>query len=133
MSRENLDVARRGIDALNRGDINALLEVMHPDVELRPSLVGGIEQTVFRGRAGYRKWFEQQSETYDYVTFEPHDFRATGDHVVIVYTTRVRAKRSGIEFESPGATVLTLHDGLVTAQAGYQEPHEALEAVGLSE
>ena len=121
------------MDALNRGAIDALLELTHPDIELRPSLVGGIEQTAFRGRAGYRKWFEQQSETYDYVTFEPHDFRETGDHVVIVYTTRVRAKQSGIEFASPGATVLTIRDGLLTAQVGYQDSHEALEAVGLSE
>jgi ketosteroid isomerase-like protein len=133
VSRENIERARTGFQALNRRDINALLELLHPDIELRPSLVGGIEQTVFRGREGYRHWFEATWETYDDVWLEPHSFRSVGDQVVVVYTTRVRAKRSGIELEAPGATVLTFRDGLLVRQIGYQHPEEALKAVGLRE
>lgn len=104
---------------------------MHPDVELIPSLVGGVEQTRFHGHEGYRSWFQQQNEIYDEVIFELHSLEAVGDKVVAVYTVRVRAKQSGIEFEAPGGTVFTLRDGRVVTQAGYQRPEEALEAAGL--
>jgi ketosteroid isomerase-like protein len=95
--------------------------------------VRGIEETVFRGREGYRQWFEATWETYDDVSFEPHSFRSLGDRVLVVYATRVRAKRSGVELEKPGAAVLTFRDGLLVRQIGYQHPKEALEAVGLRE
>ena len=133
MSQKNIERARAGLEALNRRDIDALLELLHPEIELMPSLVGGIEQTVFRGREGYRHWFEATWETYDDVSFEPHSFRSVGDQVVVVYTTRVRAKQSGIELEALGAGVLTFRDGLLVRQIGYQHPEEALKAVGLTE
>ena len=131
VSAQNIEIARTGIDALNRGDIEALLALCDPGIELMPSLVGGIEGTSFHGREGYREWFEQQNETYDEVSFELHETRAVGDQVLILYTTRVRGAQSGIELESPGAAVLTIRDGLVTRQVGYQSQVEALEAVGL--
>ena len=120
-----------GIEALNRGDIDAVLELCHPDIELRPSLVGGLEGTVFRGREGYRRWFEQQFEVYDEVSFEVEDIRSVGDRVVALFATHARGARSGVELKSPGATVLTIRDGLVVAQVGYQSQAEALRDVGL--
>jgi ketosteroid isomerase-like protein len=95
MSQEDIERARAGLEAFNRRDIDALLELLHPDIELMPSLVGGVEQTVFRGRAGYRQWFDATWETYDHVWLEPHSFRSVGDQVVVIYTTHVRAKQSG--------------------------------------
>ena len=92
--------------------------------------MGGIEGTSYRGREGYRRWFEQQFETYDHVSFEPHDFRAVGDQVVVLYTTRVRGAQSGIALESEGGTVFTIRDGLLVRQVGYQRPEDALAAVG---
>jgi ketosteroid isomerase-like protein len=67
------------------------------------------------------------------VWLEPRSFTSVGNQVVVVYTTRVRAKQSGIELEAPGATVLTFRDGLLVRQIGYQHPEEALKAVGLQE
>ena len=133
MSQENVELARRGFEAINRRDIETVLELCDPAIELRPSLVGGVEQTTFVGREGYRKWFEQQFETYDYVSFEPHDIRAVGDQVVALYTTRIRGAQSGLELESPGATVFTIKAGRVVKQVGFQNQTDALEAVGLSE
>ena len=131
MSAENVEVIRRGFDALNRRDIETVLELCDPRIELTPFLVGGVEQTTYRGRDGYRRWFEQQFETYDDVSFELHDIRAVGDRVVALFTMRVRGAHSGIKLDSPGASVSTLRAGLVTEQIGFQSHAEALEAVGL--
>ena len=118
---------------MNRGDIDAMLAMADPNVELLPSLVGGVEGTTYRGRAGYRSWFEQQLETYDQISFELHDIRAVGDQVVALYTTRIRGARSGIELEARGGTVFTIQAGLLTRQVGYQSAADALAAVDLAE
>src|SRR6185503_18571914 len=51
MSDENVAAFRRGIDASNRGDVEALLNELDPDIEWHSAmhaLLGG-EETVFRG------------------------------------------------------------------------------------
>ena len=37
MSRENVDSFKRGLDAYNRRDLDALLETLDPDVEWHPA------------------------------------------------------------------------------------------------
>jgi ketosteroid isomerase-like protein len=41
MSQENVEVVRRLFDAYQREAIDAAVEVAHPDIEVRPSIVGG--------------------------------------------------------------------------------------------
>lgn len=132
MSEENIALVRRGLEAINRRDIETVLSFCHPEVELVPSLVGGIEGTTFRGREGYRRWFEQQSELYDEVIFELRDIRAVGDQVVALYDVRVRGAGSGIELESPRAAVFTIEGAQLTRQIGYESQADALRAVGLA-
>jgi ketosteroid isomerase-like protein len=131
VSERNIEIIRKGFNALNRGDIDALLELCHPDIELLPSIVGGVEGTSYRGRDGYRRWFEEQAETYDHVSFEPQDIRAVGDQVVALYITRVRGAQSGVELRSDRAAVFTIREGCVLRQVGYQRQADALRAVGL--
>ena len=130
MSRGNLEIVQRGFDFINRGDLDGLLAQCHPDIELRPSLVGGIEQTTYRGHEGYRSWFEEQFETYDEIRFELQRLVERDDLVVALYVTRARGRASGLELEAPGGTVFELHDGLVVRQIGYQSQAEALAAGG---
>ena len=49
------DLVLASIDAFNRGDIDAVVELVTEDMDLRPPshLVDGI---VFRGHAGLRSW-----------------------------------------------------------------------------
>jgi ketosteroid isomerase-like protein len=133
VSQKNVEIVRRGVEALNQRDIEGVLETVHPDVELLPSIVGGIEQTRFRGFEGYRRWLKEQAEIFPDLSIELTDIRSVGDQVVAVYVTRVRGKGSGIVLESPGAGVFTFRDGLLVRQVGYQDPRDALEAVGLRE
>ena len=132
MSEEAIALVRTGFEALNRRDVETVLGMCDPDVELMPSIVGGVEGTTFRGREGYRRWFEQQLEVYDEVIFEPYDIRAVGDRVIALYDVRVRGAGSGIELESRRAAVFTFAGGRLTRQVGYETPADALRAVGLS-
>jgi hypothetical protein len=56
MSEENVESFKRGIEAGNRRDIEALLAELDPDVEWHAALpmVGG--DAVYRGHEGIREW-----------------------------------------------------------------------------
>ena len=56
MSQENVELARKAIDALNRGDFDALLTFLSPDVRWEAlEGVAGIGE-LYRGRAEVREW-----------------------------------------------------------------------------
>lgn len=132
MSAENIALVRRGLEAINAGDVDTVLELMHPEVVLAPSLVGGIEGTIFHGREGYRQWWEENSEIYDQTSFELYDIRAHGDAVAALYVTHVRGGQSGVVLEQPGGAAFWFKDGLVARQNGYRSHAEALAAIGLA-
>jgi ketosteroid isomerase-like protein len=61
MSEENVALARKAIDALNRGDFDALLAFLSPDVVWEAlEGVAGIGE-LYRGRAGVRERLARSS------------------------------------------------------------------------
>ncbi len=131
VSAEHIALVRRGLEAINAGDIEAVLELMHPDVVLAPSLVGGVEGTVFHGREGYRQWWGENVEIYDETSFEVTDIRANEDAVAALYTVHVRGGQSGVALQQAAGTAFWFEDGLVIRQHGFRSPAEALAAIGL--
>src|SRR5688500_14501265 len=71
-----LEIARRGWDALNRKDLDAVLAHIHPDVEWRPAQgPGGMEGNVYRGREAYERWLrEELPEVWEEFRGEDLDF-----------------------------------------------------------
>jgi hypothetical protein len=64
MSEENVDSFKRGLDAYNRRDLDALMETLDPDLEFHPALavlLGG-QQTVFRGHQGMPESIQEEDE-----------------------------------------------------------------------
>jgi ketosteroid isomerase-like protein len=59
MSQENVEVFKRGVEAYDLRDIDALLEDLDPDVEWQPVLQVLLwgEATVYQGHQGVRDWF----------------------------------------------------------------------------
>ena len=56
MSRENVEAFKRGVDAMNHGDIEGLLEVCDPGVAWRDAIntIFGGEATLYRGHDAVR-------------------------------------------------------------------------------
>ena len=66
MSEENVDVFKRGVSAMNAGNVDRLLDVVLPDVVWRDAinaLVGG-EATIYRGYGGVRPVFRDLFEFF---------------------------------------------------------------------
>ena len=51
------DVVRAAVDAINREDLDAYLELMHPEVEFT-SMIAEAEGETFRGHEGARRWWK---------------------------------------------------------------------------
>jgi ketosteroid isomerase-like protein len=84
MSQENVEAFKRGLEAGNRHDFDAMLEELDPEVEWHPAtqaMLGG-EATVFRGREEVRKGFQDLVEAFDDLRFEVSEFRDLGDELL---------------------------------------------------
>jgi ketosteroid isomerase-like protein len=56
-----------------------------------------------------------------------------GDRVVVIATMRGQGSASGVEVENRHGSVWTIRDGKAVRFQWFNEPDEALEAVGLQE
>ena len=134
MSKEDVEAFKRGLEAGNRGDVDGLLDELHPKIEWHSALhvlMGG-QQTVFRGHDGVRRMIRDLYETFAEVRIEMSEFRDLGDGLVAIGSTRTRGKASGIETETPLAFVTEIKDGKTISIRAYLDREEALEAAGLS-
>jgi ketosteroid isomerase-like protein len=130
-----VEAFKRGLEAGNRGDIDGLLDELHPDIVWHSALhalMGG-QQTVFRGHDGVRRMIGDLYETFDEIQIEMSEFRDLGDGLVAIGRTRNRGKASGAETESPLAMVTKIRNGKTISIRAYFDREEALKAAGLSE
>ncbi|MFN2616252.1 MAG: nuclear transport factor 2 family protein [Thermoleophilaceae bacterium] len=133
MSEQNIETMRRFHEFFNNRDVDAFLELMHPDVELVP-ITARLEGTVYRGYAEIRDWLRRFDEDWELFQTHPLEYRDLGDHVLILGTWDARARTSGVTLDAqPGAWVATLRDGKIARQETFTNREEALEAVGLRE
>jgi ketosteroid isomerase-like protein len=127
---EMIAALRRFHDVFNRRDIEAVVQLVHPDFELVRA--GGMSSV--KGVAALREWMEP--DAFEEQRVEPLDFRVNGDKVLVREHVTARGAGSGIEMDVVGWFVWTLDDhGLVKEIQGFlpHEEAEALEAAGLRE
>jgi ketosteroid isomerase-like protein len=133
MSQENIDIPKRLIEAYNRRDIPAFLELLHPDVEWIP-IMAALEGRVYCGHDGVRQWVNDIAEDWEY--FEPClvEFHDLGERVLIFGHWRARGRVSGVEFDNqPASWLYEIKGGKVVWMRTFTDRAEALEAAGLSE
>lgn len=110
----NVDVVQGTYEAFGRGDIPALLGLLTDDVEWTfqgPSMIPFAGPR--RGREGVAEFFSLLGETIEFQQFEPREFVAQGDTVVVVGYERNLIKPTGRTFEQEWAHVYTLRDGMI--------------------
>jgi ketosteroid isomerase-like protein len=111
---QNVDVDQQGYEAFGRGDIPALLESLTDDVEWTlqgPSVIPWAGTR--HGHEEVEEFFSLLGQTYDFERFEPREFVAQGDTVVVVGYERTRVKATGRTFEQEWAHVYTLRNGKI--------------------
>ncbi len=132
MSQENVESARTAYQAWNEGDLEGQLAALHPDLEWVTSGVFPDLEPLYRGHAGYRKFWQDFRGTFESFHIEVEQLRDCGDRVVALLTFQATG-RDGVRVGRQAANVLSYRDGLAVRIEAYGEWADALEAVGLSE
>ena len=135
MWQENVELVDRAVDAINRGDAEALVAELDPEVEWHGAILmamGGT-QTVYRGHEGVREWLRDLYETLSEFQAEYPDIRDLDDRTVAIGHFHARGTASEVEIESPHATVVEFKNGKGIRIRTFLDPKDALEAAVLRE
>ncbi len=135
MSQENVELFKRGTEAYNRRDAQALIEELDPAIEWHPGLevmLGG-EATVYRGYEGVIAMLRDVDDALAEIYAEYSEVRDVGDQVVALGHIRTRGKASGAETEAPLGVVADVRNGKTIRIRTFLDPEEALKAAGLTE
>ncbi len=109
-----MEVVQDTYEAVGRGDVPALLDLLTDDVEWTfqgPSVIPFAGTR--RGREGVAEFFSLVGGNLEFERFEPREFVAQGDTVVVLGFERSRIKPTGRTFEQEWAHVYKLRDGKV--------------------
>jgi ketosteroid isomerase-like protein len=136
MAEENVEIAKRGIDAFNRSDVEALADVVTPDFEWFPALSSTVEGERFsgyRGREGIETYFEDVRSTWEGLRVLGNEFRDLGDSVLLLGRADGRGRGSRVEVDMPLGVIYDFRDGRVSRVRTYLDHREVLRAAGLAE
>ncbi len=127
MSQENVEVVRQAYEAFNRRDLSAMLERIHPDVELQTTV------ETHRGHTGVADWVRAADQVFDSLAMTVEETIDLDDRVLAAVRERAGGKGSGIEIDQRFTHVWTLRAGRVVRLQAFTERSDALKAVGLEE
>ena len=133
MSEENVEVARLFLAAFADRDHEAAAAVLHPEVEIRPAIVGGPEGVVYRGLDGNEQFWADIDSAWSEFRIKAEEFRDLGEQVLVLGRAFARAEGSGIALDEPAAWLAVMHEGQIVRFRSFSNQLEALEAAGLSE
>jgi ketosteroid isomerase-like protein len=134
MSKENVEVVHTAFDAWNRGDVQAALDYIHPDVEWEenPDVYPGLDR-IYRGHDGFLKRQRDAFDMWEWFKAEPQEIIDEGEHVVVLLRLRAKGRHSGLEVEMSVYDCFTFREGKVARHRLYSNRADALKAVGLAE
>jgi ketosteroid isomerase-like protein len=134
MAEESVEIVRRGNAAFNDGDLDAFLEVVVPDAELRDLANAPDQSGVVKARAAIREVWTLWTEAFDEFRADVDEYINRGDIVICAVHWLGQGKGSGMSVDTHQFDVNELREGrIVRATLGFRSKAEALEAAGLLE
>ena len=130
MSRQNVEIVRRILEAFNSEDIELILALTHTDFELEVPPALSAEPDIYRGHDGMRRYWESFQDAMDEIRIQPERLRDAGEAVVVDMRVTAKGRRTAIAVEQRTVGVWTICDGKVIRIRAYASLSEALEAAG---
>ena len=132
MSRENVEVIDRLVEAWNRRDVDACIQYFDAEAEVVfPPEVP--EPGPFVGHEEIRQWMEGFLVAWEEHQVSVEEFLEEGESVVAVLHLQGRGRDSGLETDETDSHVFTFRASKIVSWRNYPAREEALEAVGRSE
>jgi ketosteroid isomerase-like protein len=130
--RENVELVRRSYELWAARDLEGMLAITDPEVELR-SLLTEAERTSYRGHEGVAEWYATLLGVFPDWSGKIESIRATDDAVVVKVRVNASAAGTGAPVDQTTWQAFRFREGKVVFIGWYRTEPEALEAVGLSE
>lgn len=132
MPSENAEVVRRAHEALNSGDMDALVALC--DKEFRLDMSDRVfNPAVYEGHDGIRRFYSEVRDVWESYVWEPEQLIEAGPDVVALLVSTGRGRGSGVEVERETAIVWSVREGRATRMRFFRHRDEALRALGLDD
>ncbi|MBI2885234.1 MAG: nuclear transport factor 2 family protein [Candidatus Omnitrophica bacterium] len=119
---KNVQIVQQIYAAFGRGDIPSVLAALSDDIEWQ---VTGPAEVAYagarRGRPQVLEFFTALGQTVDVERFEPQQFIAQEDTVVVLGVERLKIKATGRAAENSWVMVFTLREGRVVRFREYDD------------
>jgi ketosteroid isomerase-like protein len=134
MSEENVEIVRKAIALLNRGDVDRALEPFSQDFLMDWSNSIGPAKGIYRGIEEIREVWRWFAEAFDVLRWTPEEIIDVDEaRLIVINHVHIRGRGSGAAADAIGAQLWTFEQGVPVGIKLYQSKAEALEAAGLRE
>lgn len=127
-TQESVQVVKDGYAAFGRGDIAGLLALLAEDVEWHIPGAGLPLAGTYRGHDGVAKFFQKLSEETEILDFQPREFVADGDRVLVVGSERVKVRATNRTVDLDWIMSFTMRNGKVTNFREYTDTKALADA-----
>ena len=126
--QENVQIVKDAYAAFGRGDIQGLLALLAEDIEwVSPG--GALPPAdTYRGPAAVAGFFQKLSGTVEFSSFEPREFVAEGDRVLVLGFDSGRVKATNRTFEGHWVMAFTVRNGKVRSVREYLDTQAVARA-----
>lgn len=125
--------ALSGWGAFVRGDFELMFVRFAPNLQYDPPRewqAAGM-RNAYQGHAGLREWVADMREAWEWVENQPLEIVDAGDVLIFRNRVKLRARGSGIEFDSSFGFVIWIERGLIVREADFADWQEALRNAGI--
>jgi ketosteroid isomerase-like protein len=123
----DVSLVQSAIEAYNRRDIDALCELMTPDVDLRPP-VFALTGRAYAGHAGIAEWLRDVNESFASAQIVPIELRDLGHCVLALTEFLVEGQESRMALGSQLGLVCEIRDDRIATWYGFFNHAEAIAA-----
>jgi uncharacterized protein len=127
-TQENVQVVKDGYAAFSRGDIPGLLALLAEDVEWHIPGAGLPLAGTYRGHDGVANFFQKLAAESDVLDFQPREFVAEGDRVLVVGWERVKLKATNRTTEVDWVMSYTVRTGKIAIFREYTDTKALADA-----
>jgi len=118
--QQNIEIVKRGYAAFGRGDINGLVALCAEDVEwASPGPSEMPTAGIRRGRQEVAQFFNAVDQLFEIQRFEPTQFIAQGQHVVVLGGDTAKVKATGKVLTEEWAHAFIVRDGKIASFREY--------------
>ena len=127
MADEDVEIVRRAHEALNAGDMDALVALCDPSFRLDMS-DRVFNPAVYDGHDGIRAFYAEVMDVWESFTWEVTEIEKHEGLIVAFLESTGKARGSGLELDRRSAMVWRVDAGTAMSLTFYRDPAEALAA-----